>query len=302
MRVSATATLASARLTFHVDVSVGHPITRNPPPWPSRACGAGNPSRSRVIPWRWCTPRSLSLPYNVARPTLAGVTSATSGHCPADHPIAGVQLQDAITAVATSRNATLLPLGQVPDGYDTIGQANGRHGGKKTLTTGRPTVRRRPRRRHRFRRPRFRGPCRRAEVGPPSRQMGMTAGAEVRFGRSAEDELVIRHGIGVLQRRAFTVVKDDEGSSRSERDDYAMVSCDIQVVRTKPPLCQECAKTGKHSPTIRRRSGTRTSAELGIGGCYGTARNAVDSLTRFYTLAVSSSISRQVIDHLSNYR
>lgn len=41
----------------------------------------------------------------------------------------------------------------------------------------------------------------------------MTAGAEVRFGRSAEDELVIRHGIGVLQRRAFTVVKDDEGSS-----------------------------------------------------------------------------------------
>lgn len=39
------------------------------------------------------------------------------------HPIAGVQLQGAITAVATSRNAALLPLGEVLDGYDTIGQA-----------------------------------------------------------------------------------------------------------------------------------------------------------------------------------
>jgi hypothetical protein len=28
---------------------------------------------------------------------------------------------------------------------------------------------------------------------------------------------------------------------------------------TKPPLCQECAKTGKHSPTIRGTEWTRTS-------------------------------------------
>lgn len=38
------------------------------------------------------------------------------------HPTTGTELQDAITAVATSRKATLLPLGEVLDGYDTIGQ------------------------------------------------------------------------------------------------------------------------------------------------------------------------------------
>jgi hypothetical protein len=39
------------------------------------------------------------------------------------HPIVGAELQDAIIAVATFRNATLLPLDEVFDGYDAIGQA-----------------------------------------------------------------------------------------------------------------------------------------------------------------------------------
>jgi hypothetical protein len=39
---------------------------------------------------------------------------------------------------------------------------------------------------------------------------------------------------------------------------------------TKPPLCQECAKTGKHSPTIRGQSGHEPAAELGIPRRYGT--------------------------------
>jgi len=40
-----------------------------------------------------------------------------------DHPTTETELQDAINAIATSRNATLLPLGEVLDCYDMIGQA-----------------------------------------------------------------------------------------------------------------------------------------------------------------------------------
>jgi hypothetical protein len=36
------------------------------------------------------------------------------------------------------------------------------------------------------------------------------------------------------------------------------------------PLCQECAKTGRRSPTIRGQSGHEPAAELGIPIGYGT--------------------------------
>jgi hypothetical protein len=36
-------------------------------------------------------------------------------------------------------------------------------------------------------------------------------------------------------------------------------------------LCQECAKTGKNSPTIRGQGGREPAAELGILRRYGTA-------------------------------
>jgi hypothetical protein len=40
---------------------------------------------------------------------------------------------------------------------------------------------------------------------------------------------------------------------------------------TKPPLCQECAKTGKHGPTILGQREHDRAAELGISGRDGTA-------------------------------
>ena len=58
----------------------------------------------------------------------------------------------------------------------------------------------------------------------------------------------------------------------------------------KPPLCQECAKTGWHSPTIRGQSGPKPAAELGIPRRCGTARNVVDARARIYTPAVGGSI------------
>jgi hypothetical protein len=33
---------------------------------------------------------------------------------------------------------------------------------------------------------------------------------------------------------------------------------------TKPPLCQECAKTGTNSPTLHRHSGHEQTADLRI--------------------------------------
>ncbi|HWS91228.1 MAG TPA: hypothetical protein VN306_01620 [Mycobacterium sp.] len=39
---------------------------------------------------------------------------------------------------------------------------------------------------------------------------------------------------------------------------------------TKPPLCQECAKTGKHSPTIRGQGGQELPADLGISRRHST--------------------------------
>jgi hypothetical protein len=59
---------------------------------------------------------------------------------------------------------------------------------------------------------------------------------------------------------------------------------------TKPPLCHECAKTGRHSPTIRGQSGHEPAAELGIPRRYDTASNALDNRARIYTPAVGGSI------------
>jgi hypothetical protein len=58
----------------------------------------------------------------------------------------------------------------------------------------------------------------------------------------------------------------------------------------KPPLCQECAKTGRHSPTHRGQGGNQTAAELGICRHHRTVRNTVDRRARIYTPAVGGSI------------
>jgi hypothetical protein len=51
----------------------------------------------------------------------------------------------------------------------------------------------------------------------------------------------------------------------------------------KTPLCQECAKTGKHGPKFLRQRGHEPAAELGISRRDDTAWNALDRLARFYT-------------------
>jgi Nucleotidyl transferase AbiEii toxin, Type IV TA system len=123
VRVSATATRASARLTFHVDVSVGDPIYPEPTTVAVPRLRGGQPITLTGYPMAMV--HAEKIVTAVQRGTANtrwrdfGDIWTLSRH----HPTTGVELQDAITAVATSRNATLLPLDEVLDGYDTIGQA-----------------------------------------------------------------------------------------------------------------------------------------------------------------------------------
>jgi hypothetical protein len=66
---------------------------------------------------------------------------------------------------------------------------------------------------------------------------------------------------------------------------------------TKPPLCQECAKTRKNSPTIARPAGHQPAADLGIPRRKALRENAVDMLAGIYTPAVGGSIPSAPTDH-----
>ncbi|WP_244603962.1 nucleotidyl transferase AbiEii/AbiGii toxin family protein [Mycobacterium attenuatum] len=123
VRVSATATLARARLTFHVDVSVGDPIYPEPGSVAVPRLRGGQPITLTGYPMAMV--HAEKIVTAVQRGTANtrwrdfGDIWTLSRH----HPTTGVELHDAITAVAAFRNATLLPLDEVLDGYDTIGQA-----------------------------------------------------------------------------------------------------------------------------------------------------------------------------------
>jgi hypothetical protein len=123
VRVSATATLARARLSFHVDVSVGDPIYPEPSTVAVPRLRGGQPITLTGYPMAMV--HAEKIVTAVQRGTANtrwrdfGDIWTLSRH----HPTTGVELQDAITAVAAFRNATLLPLDEVLDGYDTIGQA-----------------------------------------------------------------------------------------------------------------------------------------------------------------------------------
>jgi len=122
VRVSATATLDRSRLTFHVDVSVGDPIHPEPTNVSVPRLRGGEP----IIVAGY--PMHMVLAEKIVTAVQRGTASTRwrdfgdiwtlSRH----HPIAGSDLQHAITAVAQHRRATLAPLVEVLDGYDTTGQ------------------------------------------------------------------------------------------------------------------------------------------------------------------------------------
>lgn len=121
-RVSFPATLASAKVNFHVDVNVGDPITPRP--------------EVVVVPRiLGGTIRVLGYPVEmvVAEKLVTAVERGTANTRWRDfvdmyrisnsHPIAGDVLIESCTTVATYRGATLVSLGIVLEGFGAIAQS-----------------------------------------------------------------------------------------------------------------------------------------------------------------------------------
>jgi hypothetical protein len=82
---------------------------------------------------------------------------------------------------------------------------------------------------------------------------------------------------------------DDDGGVRRGSERVRQANATARLT-TKPPLCQECAKTRKNSPTIARPAGHQPAADLGIPGRKALRENAVDMLAGIYTPALSGSM------------
>jgi hypothetical protein len=121
VRVSMAARLATARPAFHVDVSVGDPITPVP----------ANVHLPRVLGGE-IVMRGYPLVMVHAEKIVTAISRGSTSTRWRDfadmyllarrHPIDGTQLDKSIRGVALHRDAELVPLGQVLADYGTVGQ------------------------------------------------------------------------------------------------------------------------------------------------------------------------------------
>ena len=123
VRVSLGATLATAQLSFHVDVNVGDPI------WPAPEVVAvprlrGGPAIELA---------GYPLPMVYAEKIVTAIQRGTANTrwrdfgdiwtLSRDHSVAGVDLRRAIVEVARHRKVELVPLADALDGYADLAQA-----------------------------------------------------------------------------------------------------------------------------------------------------------------------------------
>lgn len=121
VRVSMTAALATARPTFHVDVSVGDPVTPEPQ----------IVQLPRILGGTIAV-RGYPLAMVYAEKLVTAITRGTASTRWRDfadiyalsrrHPVDGTELSASIREVARHRGADLAPLSRTLDGYDAIGQ------------------------------------------------------------------------------------------------------------------------------------------------------------------------------------
>lgn len=121
VRVSMTASLATARLAFHVDLNVGDPIT--PPPQLIRL--------PRILGGEIIL-RAYPLTMVHAEKIVTAVTRGTASTRWRDfgdlyllarhHPVDGAELNSSIRRVAAHRATQLAPLARTLEGYGPIGQ------------------------------------------------------------------------------------------------------------------------------------------------------------------------------------
>lgn len=123
VRVTARATLASARLTFHVDVSVGDPIYPQPTTVSIPRLRGGQPITLSGYPMAMVHAEKIVTAIQRGTANTRWRDFGDIWTLSRHHPINGTELRNAITRVANSRNATLVPLHDALDGYDTIAQS-----------------------------------------------------------------------------------------------------------------------------------------------------------------------------------
>lgn len=122
VRVSATATLNTARLSFRIDVNVGDPIYPEPANITVPRLLGGEPIALRGYPLHMVLAEKLVTA--VQRGTVStrwrdfGDIWTLTRH----HPVDGSDLQNAVSAVAQHRRAVMIPLPQALAGYAEIGQ------------------------------------------------------------------------------------------------------------------------------------------------------------------------------------
>jgi hypothetical protein len=123
VRVHVDARVASARLTFHVDVNVGDPI------WPEPAAVAvprlrgGEPIRLSGYPMHMVHAEKI---VTAVQRGIANTRWRDFGDIwtlARRHPVAGSDLQRAILEVAKARGVTIAPLSDVLEGYPEFAQA-----------------------------------------------------------------------------------------------------------------------------------------------------------------------------------
>lgn len=127
VRVTMTATLARAQLTFHVDVNVGDPVTP----------AAVLVHVPRLLGGQPLTLSGYPLPMVHAEKVVTALQRGTVNTRWRDfadvwtlsgtHPVNGNELQTALRVVADHRSVRLAPLADVLDGYAALAQLHADH-------------------------------------------------------------------------------------------------------------------------------------------------------------------------------
>lgn len=122
VRVHVEASLASAKLPFHVDVNVGDPIWPSPTTVAVPRLRGGDPIELPGYPIHMVHAEKIVTAIQRGTANTRWRDFGDIWQLSRHHPVAADDLARAIDEVASHRRATLLPLAEVLDGYAELGQ------------------------------------------------------------------------------------------------------------------------------------------------------------------------------------
>lgn len=123
VRVHVEAHLASAKLPFHVDVTVGDPIWPSPTTVELPRLRGGEPLELRAYPMHMVHAEKIVTAIQRGTANTRWRDFGDIWSLSRKHPIAADDLTHAINEVASHRKATIRPLNEMLDGYANLGQA-----------------------------------------------------------------------------------------------------------------------------------------------------------------------------------